>query len=839
LYALLDQSKARVRMLVAPAGYGKTTLAEQWVNREGRRAAWYTARSSSTDVAALALGLARAATAVIEGCDHRLREHLRALPAPAENVQTLAEILSEDLAEWSADTWLVLDDYHEVTPEPKAEDFVDALVALSPIQLLIASRVRPRWIASKSVLYGEVLELTQGALAMSNDEAADVLLERSSPSTTGLVALAEGWPAVIGLASVSAAEIGPEVEQVPESLYRFFADEVFGALHDDVQQGLTTLSVAPVLDRELAVALLGNDAESVCIAALDVGLIAERGSSLDLHPLARVFLDERRTQFGVAPRPDVVRTCLSIYQERRDWDAAFELISRTGLHDELSGLISLSLDDLLDTARLSTLERWCNFAGTARVKSPITSLAKAEVLMRRGRHLEAAAHAEAAAFDEGLAFRSLSVAGRAAHLASCEEAALDLYRRAERAAGNASQRRDARWGQLACLIELELPDAEPTLLELSADVTLGDAREVVRMAAHRVYIELRTGSLELEHADTAHQLVDAVGDPLVETSFLSAYAGALALAARYPEAERAARQFQEKAERYRLDFAVPYARCALASALSGRRQWTRAESAARDALALAEAIGGVHVELISRAVLMRLFAQQGRLESAFEIALDHLPRALQPSVAEAVCSRALVLACAGRVDDALEMVAEVRGTTAAVEAAVLIPAIEAICALRGGSEDAVTRAVELRRVAFETGGLDILVTSYRACPELLSILLRVEGNRGLRALVERVGDSDLAAAAGQPFATNDDRRLLLSPREREVFELLRNGFTNREIARLLYIEQSTVKVHAHHIYDKLGVRSRSALAVQAALERSVQATSAMDEMLDVDGSSEL
>ena len=30
-------------MLVAPAGYGKTTLAEQWVAREGRRAAWFTA----------------------------------------------------------------------------------------------------------------------------------------------------------------------------------------------------------------------------------------------------------------------------------------------------------------------------------------------------------------------------------------------------------------------------------------------------------------------------------------------------------------------------------------------------------------------------------------------------------------------------------------------------------------------------------------------------------------------------------------------------------------------------------------------------------------------------
>jgi len=102
LFALLDESKARVRMLVAPAGYGKTTLAEQWVVRDGRVGIWYTARSASTDVAGLALGIARAATSIIEDCDHRLREHLRALPAPAGNVQTLADILGEDLASWPA-----------------------------------------------------------------------------------------------------------------------------------------------------------------------------------------------------------------------------------------------------------------------------------------------------------------------------------------------------------------------------------------------------------------------------------------------------------------------------------------------------------------------------------------------------------------------------------------------------------------------------------------------------------------------------------------------------------------------------------------------------------------
>ena len=207
LLALLDGSNAQVRTLVAPAGYGKTTLAEQWVGRKGRGSAWFTARRSSTHVAALSLGLARASTDIVPDCDSRLREHLRALPAPAENVEVLAEILGEDLAAWPTDAWLVLDDYQELAEAEDAERSVAALVDISPIQLLVASRQRPSWASARTILYGETLELDQAALAMNPDEAADVLAGRSGPSASGLVELANGWPAVIGLAGVSTAEI--------------------------------------------------------------------------------------------------------------------------------------------------------------------------------------------------------------------------------------------------------------------------------------------------------------------------------------------------------------------------------------------------------------------------------------------------------------------------------------------------------------------------------------------------------------------------------------------------------------------------------------------------------
>jgi DNA-binding NarL/FixJ family response regulator len=53
----------------------------------------------------------------------------------------------------------------------------------------------------------------------------------------------------------------------------------------------------------------------------------------------------------------------------------------------------------------------------------------------------------------------------------------------------------------------------------------------------------------------------------------------------------------------------------------------------------------------------------------------------------------------------------------------------------------------------------------------------------------------------------------LTERENEILMLLRNGLSNRQIAGSLWIAESTVKVHVRHIFDKLGVRTRTAAAL--------------------------
>jgi DNA-binding NarL/FixJ family response regulator len=67
----------------------------------------------------------------------------------------------------------------------------------------------------------------------------------------------------------------------------------------------------------------------------------------------------------------------------------------------------------------------------------------------------------------------------------------------------------------------------------------------------------------------------------------------------------------------------------------------------------------------------------------------------------------------------------------------------------------------------------------------------------------------------------------LSPREREVLQLLTRGQTNREIARELTVSVSTVKIHVEHILAKLGVSDRTQAAVRA-VEMGLVSTTSME-----------
>ncbi|MDQ3716455.1 MAG: AAA family ATPase [Actinomycetota bacterium] len=93
--------------------------------------------------------------------------------------------------------------------------------------------------------------------------------------------------------------------------------------------------------------------------------------------------------------------------------------------------------------------------------------------------------------------------------------------------------------------------------------------------------------------------------------------------------------------------------------------------------------------------------------------------------------------------------------------------------------------------------------------------------RSLAALSARqaadLGMVPLAGKAGHLVAQLDERSSLqLTPREREVAELVGQGLTNREIAARLYLSERTAENHVQHILTKLDLANRSQIAVWVA-----------------------
>jgi two-component system nitrate/nitrite response regulator NarP len=77
-------------------------------------------------------------------------------------------------------------------------------------------------------------------------------------------------------------------------------------------------------------------------------------------------------------------------------------------------------------------------------------------------------------------------------------------------------------------------------------------------------------------------------------------------------------------------------------------------------------------------------------------------------------------------------------------------------------------------------------------------------------------DPELRARIGELEEAFGDRgRPALSPRERELIRFVRRGLRNREIASELGVTEGTVKVYLHAVFEKLGVSSRTELAIRA------------------------
>jgi LuxR family transcriptional regulator, maltose regulon positive regulatory protein len=201
----LRRNQAAVVLLVAGAGYGKTTLLVQWTAVEPRPVLWVSIDSRDNDPLVLVKHIV-AALDRIDPVDRRLLASL--CVTRKQTWMSLATRVARSLASCRRSFLLVLDNA-DLLHANEARRVLSMLIASAPdgSTVAMAARTPPRLPAAALRARGSVQAIGLEELALSNREA-QLLLQRanedlSDGETAELIALCEGWPAALYLASLS------------------------------------------------------------------------------------------------------------------------------------------------------------------------------------------------------------------------------------------------------------------------------------------------------------------------------------------------------------------------------------------------------------------------------------------------------------------------------------------------------------------------------------------------------------------------------------------------------------------------------------------------------------
>jgi len=135
---------------------------------------WYSGRPAMADVAALACGLA-VTLAADEDSEAVATARLRVLASSGQPPDVLAKAVAGGATPGCST--LVIDDCHYAVGSPDAEVFLGELIDQTTFRVLLTSRLRPEWITSRMIVYGEVATLEMSDLAFTDDEARAVIQE--------------------------------------------------------------------------------------------------------------------------------------------------------------------------------------------------------------------------------------------------------------------------------------------------------------------------------------------------------------------------------------------------------------------------------------------------------------------------------------------------------------------------------------------------------------------------------------------------------------------------------------------------------------------------------------
>ena len=367
---LLAADTVPVVGVVAPAGYGKTTLLAQWAQRTAHRVGWVSVDRRDNDPAVLLTYVAVALDRV-EPIDPRV---VRGLAGPGASIVGAVDRLAAAMVAMTGPVALVLD-HLESLENQECLDAVAELAARLPAdaQLLVASRARPPLPVAVLRAQGRVVELGVEDLAMDHQEARALLegagVGLDDAEVEELVLRTEGWPVGLYLAALAHKAGGP-----PRHAWagftgddRFMADylwsELLGQLPPERVTFLTRTAVLERMGGPLCDAVLDTTGSSAVLAWLE-------GSNLLLVPLDRqrrwyryhhLFHELLRTELGRREPeliPELHRRAASWCEANGLLESAIDHAQAAGDTDRVARLVWKLALPAYGAGRVDTTRRW-------------------------------------------------------------------------------------------------------------------------------------------------------------------------------------------------------------------------------------------------------------------------------------------------------------------------------------------------------------------------------------------------------------------------------------------------------------------------------------------------
>jgi LuxR family transcriptional regulator, maltose regulon positive regulatory protein len=238
---LQDGIQRALTTLVAPAGFGKTTLATAWAQTCQMPVAWLSLQPADRSEARFLAYLIQA----LQTIDERLGQTtLALLRAGASDAALFA--LVNDLTKVEHDFALVLDDYHNADCEPITQ-MIQFLLENRPatFHLVIISRVEPALNLTRLRALDQVIEITEADLRFTSAEMgvffdASMGLELTAEDLDHLERSTEGWAVGMQLAALTKLRQPPAWPATPGQAYIFdyLAEEVLQHEPPEVQDFL-------------------------------------------------------------------------------------------------------------------------------------------------------------------------------------------------------------------------------------------------------------------------------------------------------------------------------------------------------------------------------------------------------------------------------------------------------------------------------------------------------------------------------------------------------------------------------------------------------------------------